>query len=228
MISMHFLTIHPELIRAYQQFGVFKAAQTKNLAAIEAIDLRQFAGNHYGSVDDRPYGGGDSMIMRPDPLAQAIQSLPQAPYVVLTSPGGTPWRHHFAMSLAKVDRPIVFVCARFGGVDQRFVDKYVHAEYSVGDFVVSGGELPCLLIADSVLRQIPGALGNDDSAIWDSFTDQNGGQLEHPVYTRPQVFEGAKVPAELVSGDHAKIAKWKSSEALRRTILNRPDLLQRH
>lgn len=226
MLSMHFITIHPELIHAYQQFGVFRSAKEKGVANIETLDLRQFAGNNYGSIDDKPYGGGDGMIMRPDPLAQAIQSLPESPYVILTSPAGTPWRHQYAMNLSQVGRPIAFVCARFGGVDQRFIDKYVHAEYSIGDFVISGGELPSLMIADSILRQIPGALGNDDSAIWDSFTSQNGGHLEHPVYTRPQVFEGEKVPAALTSGDHAKIAKWKSSEALRRTILKRPDLLR--
>ena len=228
MLSLNFITIHPGLIHAYESFGVFKSAQEKGLATISAIDLRQFSGNSYGSVDDRPYGGGDGMIMRPGPLAEAIQSLPTAPFVILTSPGGTPWRHAFSLNLSKVDRPIVFICARFGGVDQRFIDKYVHAEYSIGDFVLSGGELPSLIIADSILRQIPGALGNEDSAVMDSFTSHNAGRLEHPVYTRPQVFEGQKVPSDLTSGDHAKIASWKSSEALRRTILKRPDLLQPH
>ena len=225
MLSLSFITIHPSLIHAYESFGVFRSAQEKGLASVEAIDLRNFSMNNYCAVDDRPYGGGDGMIMRPEPLSQAIQTFKTPPFVILTSPAGTPWRHQFAMNLAQMDRPIAFICGRFGGIDQRFIDRYVHAEYSVGDFVLSGGELPSLMIADSILRQIPGALGNDESAELDSFTRANLGRLEHPVYTRPQIFEGEPVPPELTSGDHAKVAKWKSSEALRRTILKRPDLI---
>ena len=225
MLKLSFLTIHPEFINVYAKFGVFRSATEQKLAEIGAVDLRQFSLNDYGSVDDRPYGGGDGMVMSPEPLARAVQSLPEAPLVVMTSPGAEPWRAIHARQYSVFDRPIVFVCGRFSGIDQRFLDQFVHADFSVGDFVVSGGELPALMMADSILREIPGVLGHVESAKMDSFAEGFAGKLEHPLYTRPKEFGGQTVPDVLLSGDHKKISQWRSSEALRRTIERRFDLV---
>lgn len=225
MRALHVLTIHPKIVDAYAQFGVLRAAKDKGLAEVRGIDLRDYAVDKHGSVDDSPYGGGDGMVMRPEPLANALDALgAPKPLVILTSPAGKPWTHAEAARLAALDRPLAFVCGRFAGVDQRFVDLYVDEEYSVGDVVLAGGELPALMMIDSLLRLVPGTLGHADSATNDSFAAGCGGGLEHPLYTRPAEFRGVKVPDVLLSGDHAKIAAWRAKEAERRTRARRPDL----
>lgn len=224
---IHIVTVHPRLIEAYGPFGVFNAARSKGLAEVLPIDLRDHAVDKHGSVDDAPYGGGDGMVLRPEPLAAALAVATAdgpKPTVILTSPGGKRWTHAEAERHARGTAPLVLVCGRFAGVDQRFIDAYVDEEYSVGDFVLAGGELPALMMVESILRFVPGVLGHQDSAALDSFGAALGGGLEHPLYTRPLEFEGARVPDVLLSGDHAKIAAWRRAAAEARTRAQRPDL----
>ena len=225
MLSCYVLTVHPDFIRAYSSFGALRAAQMKGLAQVEQIGLRDYAVDRHGSIDDHPYGGGDGMVLRPEPLAAAINALPTRPTVILTSPVGRLWTQKDALHFAASERPLAFVCGRFAGVDQRFIDTYVDAEYSCGDVVLTGGELPALMMIDSIIRLLPGVLGNPKSAIDDSFASGCGGALEHALYTRPPVFEGKTVPEVLLSGNHDAIASWRRRDALERTRQYRPDLI---
>lgn len=225
MRRISFLTIHPDFIDEYRKFGVLARCESLKLAEINSVNLRDFAVDKRGSVDASPYGGGDGMILRPEPLRDALKSLSKAK-VIYTSPSGKAWSQSEASHLAQSDEDIVFVCGRFGGIDQRFIDKYVDEEYSLGDFVISGGELACLTMADSVVREIEGSLGNYESVKNDSFAEGMDGLLEYPLYTRPEEFEGEKVPEVLRSGDHKKIAEWRKQKALDRTRERRPDLLK--
>ncbi len=209
MRNLSFVTIHPDFIHGYFTFGVFRAAADRGLAQLDVINLRNYAVDHHGSIDDRPYGGGDSMVMRPEPLRDALAKLPANARVILPSPAGALWTQAVACELAVETRPLVFLCPRFAGVDQRFIDRYVDDSFSMGPFIVAGGELPALMMADSLLRLVPGVLGNPESARRDSFSGDLEGMLEHPVFTRPQEFEGQAVPSVLLSGDHAAIEAWR-------------------
>jgi tRNA (guanine37-N1)-methyltransferase len=225
------ITIHQAFVDAYGGFGVVRSAREQGLAIVDAINLRDYAEGRYRRIDDVPFGGGESMVMLPEPLAKAVKDLTaraggKKPKVILTSPGGQPWTQAEAERMAADPGDVAIVCGRFAGVDQRFIDLYVDADYSFGDFVVSGGELPALMLVDSVLRLIPGVLGDPASAANDSFGPGFDGLLEHPLYTRPAVFEGLSVPAVLTSGNHQKIKAWRRTEALRRTSTLRPDLLK--
>ena len=224
MRELGIATIHPEFISAYASFGVFRSATDRGLARLKVINIRDHAVDRHGSVDDRPYGGGDSMVMRPEPLKACVEGFAPSARVILTSPHGARFTHADAVRLASSTEPLLFICGRFAGVDQRFIDRYVDEEISFGDFIVSGGELPVLMIVDALLRQIPGVLGNAASAPNDSFAAGFDGGLEHPLYTRPPEFDGAKVPDVLMSGDHAAIAAWRRREAQRLTRRHRPDL----
>jgi len=225
--SLSFISIHPQFMEAYFRFGVFKAA-TRVHMNLQAINLRSYAVDKHGSIDDSPFGGGDGMVMRVEPLAAAIRALPKPSRVIYTSPSGRLWTQEDAERYAALDKDLTFICGRFAGIDQRFVDEVVDDEVSIGDFVVSGGELPTLLIADSILRQIPGVLGNERSAPDDSFGSGMRNLLEYPLYTRPLEFEGHKIPDVLLSGDHHKIKTWRDTEALEKTKRLRPDLLSPH
>ncbi len=225
MRRISFLTIHPDFVDEYKKFGVLARCESLKLAEINSVNLRDFAVDKRGSVDAAPYGGGDGMVLRPEPLRDAIESLDKAK-VIYTSPSGKAWNQSEAQKLASSADDLIFVCGRFGGVDQRLIDKYVDLEYSLGDFVISGGELACLTMADSVIREIEGSLGNYESVKNDSFAEGMNGLLEYPLYTRPEEFEGQKVPEVLMSGDHKKIAKWREEKALERTKNRRPDLLK--
>ncbi len=216
-LNITFVTIHPEFVRAYLDFGAFRAASAAGSLHCDVVNLRDFATDKYGSVDDRPYGGGDGMVMRADILASACKSLAADAYIILLSPGGRKMRQEGMSRLRQLNRPLVFICGRFAGIDQRFIDKYVHEEISIGDFVVSGGELPAMLIADAIVRHLPGALGHQDSAALDSFSPAYEGGLEHPSYTRPPNFEGMDVPSVLLSGDHQAIAEWRREQSRRLT-----------
>ncbi len=224
-LALSFVTIHPDCIASYLNFGVFRAAMTAGSLQCQVVNLRDFASDNYASVDDRPYGGGDGMIMRPDILAAATQSFAERPYVILPSPAGKVFAQQDVRRLLDLKRPIAFVCGRFGGVDQRFIDSYVDEEISLGSFVVSGGELPALMIADAMVRHLPGALGHAASADVDSFSTYFAGGLEHPSFTRPAVFEGQEVPRVLLSGDHLAIEQWRRRQSLELTRARRPDLL---
>lgn len=224
-LQFSFISIHPNFLNAYTQFGVFQSARKQNLLDLNMVDLRQYAVDKHGSIDAPPYGGGDGMVMRPEPLRDAIAALPEKPHVIFTAPGAKAFTQQDAVRLSQLDKPICFIAGRFAGIDQRFLDQYVDEEFSLGDFVISGGELPVLMIADAILRLVPGVLGHAESATQDSFGDGMGGGLEYPSYTRPPVFEGQEVPAILLSGDHGAIKKWREKAAFERTKLKRPDLL---
>jgi tRNA (guanine37-N1)-methyltransferase len=230
MLKAAIITVHPAIVDSYASFGVLAAATRKSLLELTAIDLRDFAVDKHASVDDSPYGGGDGMVLRPEPLADAIDHLSARyqtrPLVITTAPGAPLWTQRRAQELSVFDRPIAFVCGRFGGIDERFLRACVDEEYSVGDFVVSGGELPALLMLDSMTRWIPGVLGHGESAANDSFGPGCKGLLEHPLYTRPPVWRGDEVPAVLLSGDHAAIRRWREEKALEKTRHLRPDLLK--
>ena len=227
MKSFFFISIHPQFLESYFSFGVMAKAR-QNGHHLEAIDLRRYAFDKRGSVDDVPYGGGDGMVMRPEPLRDAVLAIKKTQKkcaLVLPSPGARPFKQADSRRFAEDSVSLVFICGRFGGVDQRFIDHYVDYEYSLGDYVVSGGELPSLMMADSILREMPNILGHKESCQNDSFGEGFSGRLEHPLYTRPREFESAKVPCVLHSGDHKKIAAWRQEASLEKTGRLRPDLL---
>jgi tRNA (guanine37-N1)-methyltransferase len=224
-MDIHFVSIHPKFIEAYWQFGTFKSAQDKNLANLYSINLRDFAVDKHGSVDSRPYGGGDGMVLRPEPLANAVKAIPNNPYVILTSPRGKIWQQSDAERLRVIGRPLVFICGRFGGVDERFIENYADEEISIGNFILSGGELAALSVCDSILRLVPGVLGHEESSQIDSFSKKLGGQLEHSLFTKPPVFEDREVPPILLSGHHKAIEDWRLQESQRLTKKHRPDLI---
>ncbi len=250
MMKIYTISIHPGFMQEYFNFGV--GASSKRLGiGIEHINLRDFAVDQHASVDSPPYSEEDGMVLRPEPLSDAIKYIQQGEdkqtYVIYTAAYGRLWNNHHAKRLSqkiieggiglensyqkdrfsrgcKCDK-LVFICGRFSGVDQRFIDRYVDEIFSVGDFILSGGELPVLSMIDSVLRFIPGVLGNSKSNSWDSFEQELEGKIEYPVYSRPQEFEGIKVPEVLLSGDHKKIKEWKKMMSLQMTQKFRPDLL---
>lgn len=226
-----FVTIHPGVIESYREFGVIKSAESQGFADVLSIDLRDFAADKHGSVDDAPYGGGDGMIMRPDCLGEALDFIHQKklsgekPIVIYTSPAGRPWTQTAAQNLAVSRSPLVFICGRFGGVDQRFIDQCVDQQFSIGDVVLAGGELPALMMSESILRLVPGVLGHDQSANDDSFGPGMAGRLEYPSYTRPSDWRGQKVPEVLLSGNHEAIRNWRKNQSILITKKMRPDLI---
>ena len=223
--AIHFVSIQPDFIRAYLSFGIFRAAEDHQPGQFHVHNLRNFATDKHGTIDGRPYGGGDGMVFRPEPLAKLVQSFPEKPYVIHFSPSGKPFKQADSLRLSAINRPLLMVCSRFGGLDQRFIDHYVDEEISLGDFVISGGELAALTVADAIVRHRPGALGHQDSAKDDSFSEGMNGALEHPLYTRPEIFEGVAVPEVLLSGHHVKIEQWKREQSEIRTLHRRPDLI---
>ncbi len=230
--EMAFITIHPNVIETYRSLGVFKAAEAASLAKIAPVHLRDYAADKHGSVDDTPYGGGDGMVMRADCLASALDAVTtnvfggQKPFVIYTSPAGRRWDQAAAQEILDEKKPLVFICGRFAGVDQRFIDRCVDAEYSVGDVILAGGELVSLMMAESILRLIPGVLGHASSASEDSFGVGMEGRLEYPSYTKPFDWCGEKVPEVLISGNHEAIAKWRKNASIERTRKLRPDLIR--
>lgn len=222
MIRFSAITLFPEMFLAIRNEGVIARAVADKHIDIETIFLRDFGVTDRRNVDDRPIGGGDGMLIRPDVLDSALQSCVQPEsFVVHLTPAGQVFSSTFAKRLAQ-KKHIVLLCGRYGGFDERVLQKWAHAHISIGDFVLSGGELPAMTIIDAVARFVPGVLGNSDSAKSDSFED---GLLESPGYTKPLEFEGQAVPSVLTSGDHQKIAKFRRTEQLIRTAERRPDLM---
>ncbi|OAM30046.1 MULTISPECIES: tRNA (guanosine(37)-N1)-methyltransferase TrmD [Eikenella] len=217
------VTLFGEMFRSITEHGVTGRALQRGLWQFDAVNPRQFADNKLGYIDDRPFGGGPGMIMMAEPLQAAIHAAKsqQNGRVIYLSPQGAPLTHRKAAELAKLDG-LILVCGRYEGIDERLLTSSIDEEISIGDFVVSGGELPAMMLMDAVLRLIPGVLGDADSAGQDSFAN---GLLDCPHYTRPIEFQGMAVPAVLRSGNHALIAEWRLEQALRRTLLRRPDLL---
>ncbi len=220
------LTIFPELLEAFWGNGMMRRAAAEAVIATAAINIRDHAAGRHRVTDDRPYGGGCGMVMKPEPLAAAIRAAkeiaPEAP-VVLMSPQGKRFDQSLARDLTAADG-LIFICGRYEGIDERITERFVDLEISMGDYVLTGGELAAMVVMDAVTRLLPGVLGNEDSAQQDSFS---GHRLDTGHYTRPPVFEDAPVPAVLLTGHHAHIARWRREDALMRTLIRRPDLLHR-
>lgn len=222
------LTLFPDLVQAFFDHGMIGRAIRQGLITGRTIQIRDFATDRHHTVDDRPYGGGCGMIMKPEPLADAITlAKKQAPdaKVVLMTPQGEPFLQQTALNLADSDTALIFVCGRYEGIDERIITRFVDKEISVGDYVMTGGELASMVVMDAVSRLIPGVLGKEASFISDSFMDH---RLEHAQYTRPEEFMGDRVPDVLLSGGHGRIEKWRARSSLARTFVRRPDLLAAH
>jgi tRNA (guanine37-N1)-methyltransferase len=222
------LTLFPELVQAFFDHGMIGRAIRQGLITGRTIQIRDFATDRHHTVDDRPYGGGFGMIMKPEPLADAIAlAKKQAPdaQVVLMTPQGEPFHQQAALEMADSDTALIFVCGRYEGIDERIITRFVDKEISAGDYVMTGGELASMVVMDAVSRLIPGVLGKEGSFISDSFMDH---RLEHAQYTRPEQFMGDPVPDVLLSGDHGRIQKWRTRSSLARTFVRRPDLLAAH
>lgn len=223
------VTLFPQMFDALLDWGVTGRAHERGLYEFVAWNPRDFAANAYRTVDDRPYGGGPGMVMMAPPLAAAVRAAKQRhrscgiarSTVVYLSPQGRPLDHCRVVELAAQDA-LVLLCGRYEGVDERLVEAEVDVEVSLGDFVLSGGEFGAMALLDAIVRQLPGALGDAQSAVEESFV---AGRLDHPHYTRPEEFEGRAVPPVLLSGHHAEIAEWRLKQSLGRTWLRRPDLL---
>ncbi len=224
------LTLFPEMFDAILDYGITRRALDRGLYRFKSWNPRDFTDDPHRTVDDRPYGGGPGMLMLAEPLDRALNAIKQdmagenvTPWVVHFSPRGRPLTHQRVMDLK--DKPaLVLLCGRYEGIDERLLQRRVNEEISLGDFVLSGGELPALALMDAIIRQLPGALNDAESATQDSFTN---GLLDCPHYTRPDVWQGMAVPEVLKSGNHAAIAKWRHEESMRLTAALRPDLLRR-
>src|SRR6202167_145871 len=254
------VTIFPDFCRGPLDYGITRRAQEMGLAEIEVHDLRGFTHDRHRTVDDRPFGGGEGMVLKPQPIAEAMASLGIEPKdaressnpegsdqrsrtrVILLSAQGRPFTQALARELASVDR-LVLVCGRYEGVDERINELYCDMELSIGDYVLSGGELAAAVVIDAAMRLIPGVLGNEASGEFESFgvaaaeiaSDAEGvprsqhgagGLLDYPHYTRPAEFQGLAVPETLLNGDHLAIRRWRREQQLRKTLANRPDLLE--
>ena len=224
-MDVHILTIFPDMFVSPLQASILQRAQARQQLCVTVHDLRDFASGRHRVTDDSPYGGGAGMVMKPGPIVAGIQTLQERfgpAYVILMSPQGKVLDQEIAKSL--LDRPcVVLICGRYSGVDARIM-PYIDAELSIGDYVLTGGELPAMVVLDVVGRMIPGVVGDRQSVEEDSFFN---GLLQGPQYTRPEAFAGIRVPDILLSGDHAAIAEWRHRQALRTTLQKRPDLLER-
>jgi tRNA (guanine37-N1)-methyltransferase len=221
------ITIFPDLFSSVVDCGIIRRAAQSGLVDIRIVNLRDFTKDRHRSVDDRPYGGGEGMVFMPEPLFEAIEFCRGREgdfkgEVVLLTPQGRTWSQSVAAEFAAIPH-LILICGRYEGVDQRVIDSLVDREVSIGDFVLSGGEIPAMVVLDSVVRLIPGALGCSDSAVNESFST---GLLDFPQYTRPAEFRGQSVPEVLLSGDHAKIQKWRREQALEKTKRARPELIK--
>jgi len=222
------LTLFPELITSFFEHGMILRGIEKNLITGDCINIRDFSTDRHNTVDDRPYGGGSGMVMKPEPLQAAIlcakKRTPKSK-VVLMTPQGTRFSQEKAFELFSRNEGLIFVCGRYEGIDERIYTTLVDEEISIGDYVMTGGELASMVIIDSIARLIPGVLGSLESSKSDSFTDD---RLEYAQYTRPEEFEGLKVPDVLLSGNHEKIRQWRKRSSLQHTFLKRPDLFEKN
>ncbi|MEM5015304.1 tRNA (guanosine(37)-N1)-methyltransferase TrmD [Metabacillus indicus] len=224
-MKIDFLTLFPEMFHGVIGNSILKKAEEKGAVQFNVTNFREYSDHKHATVDDYPYGGGAGMVLKPQPIFDAVEAIKQessAPKVILVCPQGKTYSQKKAEELAKEDH-LVFICGHYEGYDERIREHLVTDEISIGDFILTGGELASMVIADSVVRLLPDVLGNEDSPVLDSFST---GLLEHPHYTRPSDFRGLKVPDVLISGNHAKIEEWREKESLRRTYERRPDLLE--
>ena len=231
MLRVDIITIFPDYFRETFEYGIIRRARAAQLVEIKAHDLRLWTSDKHKMVDDRPFGGGDGMVLKPEPIFAAVESLTGAHQrkdvaankrVVLLSPQGKQFTHAVAGEFAKCEQ-LVLICGRYEGVDERVAAGLVTDEVSIGDYVLSGGEPAAIVVIDAIVRLIPGALGSETSATTESFA---AGLLDYPHYTRPPEFKGMNVPEVLLTGHHAEIAKWRREAAEEKTKRNRPDLLK--
>ncbi len=225
------LTIFPEYFDSVFDFGIIRRAKLAEIVEINTHDIREYTTDKHRMVDDRPFGGGDGMVLKPEPIFAAIENLigtsdrnafPDGARVVMLTPQGMPLKQAVAKDLAAETKHLVLICGRYEGVDERVIEALVTDELSIGDYVLSGGEPAAAVVVDTLVRLLPGALGSETSADNDSFSD---GLLDCPHYTRPAEFRGMSVPEVLLNGNHAEIEKWRSIKALEKTRIARGDLL---
>lgn len=223
-MQIHVLSLFPEMFSGVFGSSIIKKAQEKGAVELAVTDIREYSENKHKQVDDYPYGGGAGMVLKPEPMFKAVEAITKdrKPRVILMCPQGERFNQKKAEELSKED-DLVFLCGHYEGYDERIRTHLVTDEISIGDFVLTGGELPAMTIIDSIVRLLPGVLGQQDSHIQDSFST---GLLEHPHYTRPAEFRGMKVPDVLLSGNHAKIAEWREEQSFKRTLERRPDLIE--
>jgi tRNA (guanine37-N1)-methyltransferase len=226
------ITIFPDYFRGAFDYGIIRRAQAAGLVDVRTHDLREWTADKHRMVDDRPFGGGDGMVLKAEPIFAAVEDLtgtsagerlPEGTRVVLLSPQGRVFTQALAGELAQTASHLVLICGRYEGVDERVAESLATDEISIGDYVLSGGEPAAAVVLDAVVRLIPGALGSETSAVNESFSD---GLLDYPHYTRPPEFRGLRVPEILLTGHHAEIARWRATQALKKTERNRPDLLE--
>lgn len=226
MMNIHILSLFPEMFTGVFNSSILKKAQEKEEVAINVVNFRDFSGNKHHQVDDYPYGGGAGMVLKPEPIFNAVESLitdsEHKRRVILLCPQGERFTQQKAEELAK-EEELIFICGHYEGYDERIREHLVTDEISIGDFVLTGGELAAMTVVDSVVRLLPNVLGKAESHEQDSFST---GLLEHPHYTRPVEYRGYKVPDVLLSGNHAAIDKWRKEQSLKRTVERRPDLLE--
>lgn len=227
------LTIFPEFFNEVFDFGIIRRARAAGIVEINVHDIREYTVDKHRMTDDRPFGGGDGMVLKPEPIFAAIEALlgtsdreqyPEGTRIILLSPQGRVFSQPAAREFAEGARRLVLICGRYEGVDERVNEALVTDEVSIGDYVLSGGEPAAVVVTDAIVRLLPNALGSDTSADNDSFSD---GLLDCPHYTRPAEFRGMTVPEVLLNGNHAEIEKWRREKALEKTKLNREDLLER-
>lgn len=224
-MKINVITIFPDMFTAPFNHSIIKRAREKGLLNINTINPRDFAQDKHQMVDDYPFGGGAGMVLKPEPMFAAVESIQSCDNkrVILMCPSGKQFTQEKARQLAEYDE-LIFICGHYEGFDARITDNLVDEAISIGDYVLTGGEIPAMVVIDAVSRMIDGVLGSGESATEDSFYN---GLLEYPQYTRPRDFRGMTVPEVLLSGDHAKIKKWRREESLKKTFLNRPDLLDK-
>lgn len=231
-MKISIVTLFPEMFEDPLGMSIIGRAVENGKVDLNIVQLRDFSGDERGTVDEPPFGGGAGMVLQAGPLVDAVDSIAEQslqaglgkPQVILMSAQGAPLVHRRVQELSELDA-ITIVCGHYEGVDERFIELRVDNEISIGDFVVTGGEIPAMAVTDAIVRLIPGVLGDDDSSKHDSFAPGSDSLLEGPVYTRPATFQGREVPKILLTGNHAKIETWRRTQALRRTEERRPDLL---
>jgi tRNA (guanine37-N1)-methyltransferase len=220
------LSIFPEMFVPLATYGIIGRAAKRGEIEINVVNIRDFGEGPHSMIDDRPFGGGNGMVMKPGPIFRALESIPGVRgdrRVILLTPQGQPFDQSIARDLAKLEQ-IVLVCGRYEGVDERVRSRCVDMEVSIGDYILTGGELPAMIIVEAVSRLIPGVLGGVRSTVEESFEDYF---LEYPQFTRPRVFQGEEVPSVLLSGDHGRVRLWRRAQSIKRTLERRPDLLEK-
>jgi tRNA (guanine37-N1)-methyltransferase len=218
------LTLFPDLFDDFEKWSIVGRTIEKGLCTLNKVDIREFSKDKHKRVDDYPYGGGPGMVMRPEPIYEAISSVRRDnSMVIYLSPQGYNYNQDLANFLSKKEH-LILLCGHYEGIDNRIIDNYVDLEISIGDYVLTGGEIPAMVIIDSIVRLLPGALSNEESVVNESHYN---GLLEYPQYTRPRIFNGLSVPEVLLSGNHKKIEEWRMYKAIEATYIKRPELLDK-